>query len=266
LEVHDAPGRGRHSARTEAIEGRLARRGRWWTVSHSTATRADVERRWRIGAARSVMFPLGVATDRFAVGTSGRQAWREGHGIPPDAVVVLCVARLVASKRVDLLLRAVALLPQGAVHVVIVGDGPQRAALGGLAAESGIDEHVSFVGGLAYEEVPDAMGAADVLVSASGYEGFGLTITEAMAAGLPVVATAVGGVTDLVVDEVTGLLVGAGDARQLAGALAQLAAQPAVRAQMGASGRARAVSSFAIANFADDFSELYLRMIHPTTP
>jgi glycosyltransferase involved in cell wall biosynthesis len=274
IEVHDAPGHGRHSHRTETIEGHLARRNRWWVLTHAAATQADTNRAWQVTADRSVMFPLGIDTRCFAPATessetlAARQMWRHRHGISDDDVAMICVARLVPSKRVDVLIDAVAHLRQevedrrpSAAHLVIVGDGPSLPALRLQAERLGITDAVTFAGGLAYRDIPEAMTSADLAVSASAYEGFGLTIIEAMAAGLAVVATNVGGVGDLIIDGQTGLLVAPNDAVALAAALAAVIEDPARRARMAAAGRARALSSFGIANLAANFAGLY-ELIH----
>jgi len=161
-------------------------------------------------------------------------------GVPDGATVVGLVARLSREKRVDDLVRAAARLApaDGAPHVVVVGDGGERPALEALARELGIADRVHFAGHRANR--PNLHALFDVSVLCSAREGFPNAVVEAMAAGRPVVATAVGGVPDAVVDGETGRLVPAGDVPALADALRALVADAGLRERMGAAARERA--------------------------
>lgn len=161
-------------------------------------------------------------------------------GVPAGVPVVGLVARLSGEKRVDLLLRAAARLEGGpaAAHLVIVGDGGERPALEALARELGIADRTHFAGHRPNRPNPHQL--FDLSVLCSDHEGFPNSVVEAMAAGRPVVATAVGGVADAVVDGETGRLVPAGDVPALAAALADLLGDPARGERLGASGRDRA--------------------------
>jgi glycosyltransferase involved in cell wall biosynthesis len=136
-----------------------------------------------------------------------------------------------------------------------VGDGPEAAALRGLAGTLGLAGRVVFAG-----PVPDAargLPALDLYVSASHREGLPLALLEAMVCGLPVVATAVPGHVDVVEDGVTGLLVPAADPAALAGAALALLDDPARRRRLGAAGRARAESRFAVSRLVAEIRALY---------
>jgi glycosyltransferase involved in cell wall biosynthesis len=162
-----------------------------------------------------------------------------------DNIVVGSVANLHALKDHATLLRACAkLMPRWpALTVVIIGDGPQREALAALAGTLGISDKVRLAGRLA--PTPGLHRLLDISTLTSLHEGFPNSIIEAMAAGRPVIATAVGGVVDAVRHGETGFLVPAGDAVALASAMESLLANPNLRKRMGAVGAARARAEFA---------------------
>ena len=182
-------------------------------------------------------------------------AWGENppDDVPHDARIVLSTARLVAQKGVDQAVRALAELPADAV-LVVLGEGPERASLERLARELGVAERVFLPG-----RVPDVaawLRRAAVYVQPSRWEGFGLSVLEAMQAALPVVATRVSSLPELVVDGETGLLVPVDDAAALAGAIADALDRPG----LGAAGRTRAQTEFSVARMADRTADLYGRL------
>lgn len=159
-----------------------------------------------------------------------RRAW----GLPDSAFAIGIVARLSPVKNHELLFKAIALL-DGRFHLVVIGDGPSRSSLEDLARRLQIDSRVHFAG-----EVVSPCNLhqfLDVSVLCSLSEGFPNSVIEAMAAGRPVVATPVGGVTDAVIDGVTGLLVPLDDPAALANALSVLAGDPSLRMRLGETGR-----------------------------
>jgi glycosyltransferase involved in cell wall biosynthesis len=186
-----------------------------------------------------------------------RRDARAALGIPDDAMVIGTVGRLDPVKNLSLLLQAQAMLairlPE--VRTVIVGDGPERAALAAKTIECGVKHLVTFAG--YRSDVRALMPAFDIYVNCSTYEGVSLTILEAMATGLPVVATPVGGNPEVVIDQETGLLVSA-RARSIAEAVAGLARDSRRRQQMGDAGRWRVIRHFSIARMVDDYSRAYL--------
>lgn len=186
-----------------------------------------------------------------------RQAARVELGIPDDAFVAGTVGRLDPVKNLPLLLQAHAMLrdTHANARVVIVGDGPERGALEAKAAELGISASVVFTG--YRQDVRQLMSAFDVYVNCSTYEGVSLTILEAMASVLPVVATPVGGNPEVVVDQETGVLV-EGRPRLLADAIAALAIDPRRRRVMGDAGRWRVKRHFSIARMVEQYASAYL--------
>ena len=138
---------------------------------------------------------------------------------------------------------------------LLVGDGPARDRLRSLASELGLPGQVLFAG--MRDDVASVLPMMDIFVCPSLYEGFGIAIVEAMAAGRPVVASAVGGIPEIVVHEDTGFLVPPGDAAALAGALATLLTHPGQARAMGARGQARVRERFSIETAVQQHQQLY---------
>jgi glycosyltransferase involved in cell wall biosynthesis len=154
--------------------------------------------------------------------------------------VVGAVGRLSPEKGIEHLLRAVALLRDNGVtlDVVLAGDGPSRESLGRLALELKLAGRVRWLGEVAHDDVPVVLQGLDIVAMPSTWEGFGVSAIEASAMELPVVASNVHGIPDVVVDGETGLLVPPAAPPTLAAAIARLASDPGLRARMGAAGRA----------------------------
>jgi glycosyltransferase involved in cell wall biosynthesis len=175
------------------------------------------------------------------------QAWGTNppDPVPADAPVLLCVCRLEPQKGVDVAIRALADIPDA--HLVVLGEGPQRAELEQLGSD-----RVHLLG-----RVPDVaawLRRADVLVHPARWEGFGLALLEAMLASLPVVATRVSSIPEIVVDGETGLLVPPDDPSALAAAVNLVLADPG---GYGERGRARARAEFSVARMADRTLAVY---------
>ncbi|WP_369258687.1 glycosyltransferase family 4 protein [Geodermatophilus amargosae] len=148
------------------------------------------------------------------------------------------VGRLAPQKRPDRLVEAFGRMRECA-SLVVVGDGPDRALVERLAAAGPGAGRTTLAGFVEHARVPAVLASLDVLVLPSAYEEMGSVLTEAMAAGLPVVASDVGGIPEVVRDGVTGLLVPPGDVDALAAALDRVTADPALRARLSAGARAR---------------------------
>jgi len=166
---------------------------------------------------------------------------------------VLMVGRLAPPKRPDLALRALAAVPDAELH--IVGDGPLRPGAERLAGELGVTERVRFLGHR--DDVPELLAAAECALLASDYEGCPLAVVEAMAASVPVVATAAGGVSELVREGTTGALAPPGDATGLAAALERVLADPSRAAEMGAEGRRVAEAELSLERMVERLVTLY---------
>ncbi|HWM10364.1 MAG TPA: glycosyltransferase family 4 protein [Solirubrobacteraceae bacterium] len=176
------------------------------------------------------------------------------HGGSPPRVVM--VGRLAAPKDPVTLVRALAGV-SSPFDATIVGDGPERPAVEAEIRAAGLDGVVELAG--ERNDVPHLLANADVFALSSRSEGAPLSILEAMAAGLPVVASAVGGVPEIVADGTTGLLVPRDDAPALAAALEALLADAALRRRLGAAGRERVRERFDLAELRRAHLELYAR-------
>jgi glycosyltransferase involved in cell wall biosynthesis len=144
-------------------------------------------------------------------------------------------------------------------RLVIVGEGPEEPAIRAEAERLQLGPRVRFLG--LRNDVPRLLAAADVFLLTSINEGIPLTVIEAMASGLPVVSTAVGGVGEVVLDGRTGLLAPAADAPALAGHLARLALDFGLRQQLGQAGRERAFAHFSEEQMLAAYDRLYREML-----
>ena len=179
---------------------------------------------------------------------------------------LLALGRLVPRKGIDTIIAALPRLP--GVELVVAGGpppgelarDPEYRRLRAAAADLGVAGQLSFTGGVSRTEVPALIRSADVVVCTPWYEPFGITPLEAMACGVPVVASAVGGLTDTVVDRATGWLVPPRDPAALASALRALLADPARRAAMGQAGLDRARQWYSWPRIATQTEAVYERM------
>jgi glycosyltransferase involved in cell wall biosynthesis len=178
-------------------------------------------------------------------------------GLPPDGLVAGVVSRLDPAKGVRVLIRALAQVD--GVTLTIVGDGPERAALESVADKLGVAGRIHWIGHR--RDVLRLLPAFDLFVQPSLHEGLPNTVLEAMAAGLPVVATAVGGTPEVVVDGVTGLLVPPHDPDALAKGIACLLRDLDLRRKMGRAGRERVKRRFAMKQMVRQTQTLYEHLL-----
>ncbi len=193
---------------------------------------------------RVVQIYNGVDQERFRPAAAPPEAVAPPGFLEPESLVVGTVGRLAAVKDQATLLRAFALLAgeRPTLRLVLVGDGPERHRLERLARELAVESRVWITGDR--DDVPRLLQGMDLFVLPSLGEGISNTILEAMATGLPVVATRVGGNPELVTPGENGLLVPRGDPRELAAAMARLLDDPALRRRMGAASLARVRRDF----------------------
>jgi len=186
---------------------------------------------------------------------------RQELGIGPGAFLVGNVGRLALQKGQRHLIAAMPLLlervPQA--RAIIAGGGDLEDYLRALASEIGVAEQVHVLG--PRKDVPALMHAIDVFVMPSIWEGFGLVLLEAMAAGRPIVASRVATIPEVVADGETGLLVPAGDPLALAEALAELAGQPEKASRFGEAGRERLRRQFSVEKMVGDTELLYRELL-----
>jgi glycosyltransferase involved in cell wall biosynthesis len=190
-----------------------------------------------------------------------RGAMRSEFALPEDALVLGMVAQLIARKGHRHLLAALPALrarfPQ--LRVLMFGKGPEAAALRAQIAAGGLDDIVQLAG--FRDDLARWLGGLDLLVHPADMEGLGVAVLQAAAAAVPVVATRAGGLSEAVLDGVTGVLVDAGDVDGLAAALARLLADPVLRRRMGEAGRRRVQSEFSVDAMVEGNLAVYRRVL-----
>ena len=181
--------------------------------------------------------------------------------LPPEAKLIAAVGRLWPQKRLKDLIWGADLVKcvRDDVHLLIIGDGPQRWRLERFSELCEITDKVHFLGERA--DVPRILPACECLWLGSGYEGQSNAILEAMAAGIPVVATDIAGNRDLVVPNETGLLVAAGDRADFARQTLRILSEEGLKQQLGTAGRARIAAEFSIEKMVSRHAELYQRLV-----
>jgi glycosyltransferase involved in cell wall biosynthesis len=229
------------------LANRLLNRGAARIICVSDGLRRHYQALARPPAAKLVTLRDGIDLDAYAsLPARDRDMLRERLAVPAAAPLAITVAPLRAPTNIVLMLEALELLephwPE--LHYLIVGDGEARAALEAAARALGVGHRVGFVSGGA--DVPKLLGCADLFVLPSMEDAMPGVLAEAMASGLPIVASAVGGVPELIEHDGNGLLVRAGDAEALALACHQLLASPRRRRAMATRGRQLAAERFAI--------------------
>jgi sugar transferase (PEP-CTERM/EpsH1 system associated) len=231
---------------------------RFTTVSRDLA--AWLEATVGITPRKIAVLMNGVDVERFSPGSVERRAVLPE--VPETAVIVGTVGRLDPVKGHGVLVDAVARVQADlgrSIHLVIVGEGPERSALEQRIRAAGLEETVHMVGGR--EDVPAILRAVDVFCLPSFAEGVSNTVLEAMATGLPVVATAVGGNRELVADGETGRLIVAGDPIALAAALHPLVTDLGLRRRWGTAGRLRACESFSLEAMVRRYEACYTEAV-----
>ena len=221
-------------------------------------SKAVAEHAATIGArpGRTCVIENGVDTEVFYPG-AGAEAE------DTDRVRLAFVGRLIENKGPHFFLQAAPAVIRAhpEAEFVFIGDGPMRRELAAKARRLGLQRNVRFEG--LQHDVASRLRASDVYVRPSLTEGMPLTVLEAMACGLPVVATPVGGTAEIVYDGVNGLLVPPGDVPALASALIRLADRPKLRARLGAKGRALVRRSYSWQRVVDANLAVYQRIVSP---
>ena len=187
----------------------------------------------------------GIDCDRYAPSEDAREMRRK-YGLPLDGQVVGMIAGLRRWKGHDMFLKsaAVVLKQSPSTVFVLAGDGPEQERLESLADELGVAANVRFLGRV--ENVPELLAALDVSVLSSVHEAFPLSLLESMSASLPMVATDVGSVCEIVEDGVNGYLVPSGDHEKFAAAILRLVQDPELARRLGASGRKKLENQFTL--------------------
>lgn len=203
----------------------------------------------------------GIDTSRYSQAPPARDAVRHELGLENDDFVMLMVARLDYLKDHATAIRSLQRVVQSRpnARLVIAGDGPERTRIERQIEQAGLAAHIRLLG--TRNDVERLLRAVDVFLLTSISEGIPLTAIEAMAAEVPVVATHVGGVGEVVDDRVTGLLAAAGNDAELASCLLRLSEMAHERRTMGIAGRERAVSLFSESRMHACYLALYREML-----
>jgi glycosyltransferase involved in cell wall biosynthesis len=202
--------------------------------------------------AKFVVIPNGIDSTLWASTGAHREASR-----------IVCVANFRPIKRLPDVVDAVAVLKARGVHAtcVFVGDGPLRSAVQARARSAGVDDRIEFMGQQPPEDVAALLDGAGVFVLASLWEGMPVSVMEAMSMGLPVVATDVPGIQELVVQGETGWLVPSRNPEQLADGLMSALANPEKARRMGQAGRVRVEKIFSLDRMIDRHAATYRSLV-----
>jgi glycosyltransferase involved in cell wall biosynthesis len=225
-------------------------------ADHVTATGA------RLAEATLRYVPPGKPVTVIPYGVDLEQFRPQPHQ-PGSDVTIGSVGRLSPEKGLTYLLQAFAQIgaEQPRVRLILAGDGPERQRLERLAARLQLDDRVDFLGDLPHEQVPQVLARLDIFAMPSTYEGFGVAAIEAAAMEVPVVASNVYGIPDVVDDGVTGLLVPPKDVSALAQALRSLIADEERRRQMGRAARAFVAERYSWEKNTAQMESLYGEML-----
>ncbi|MTI81766.1 MAG: glycosyltransferase family 4 protein [Firmicutes bacterium] len=199
----------------------------------------------------------GINTSKFKHSPS--RSFLQSLGVPPVGKVVGVVARLATQKGIIHFLKAVSLMKEYQANFVIIGDGPLRESLKKESENLGLKNRVFFAG--YRSDVYQIMPVMDIFVLPSETEGLPLTILEAMTAGVPVVATRVGGVTEVVENQKTGLLVQPKDPHSLALAIAQLLEDEKLAKEIAGAAKQLIEEKFTVEKMIDETMDLYQQVL-----
>ncbi|HTS74595.1 MAG TPA: glycosyltransferase [Bryobacteraceae bacterium] len=201
------------------------------------------------------LVPNCIPVESYRASGEARARWRGQEGIPEGAVVFTSTARFVEQKNPLLMIEAFARLGDPRARMVLMGRGDMRDQVVDLIRARGLEESVHLLG---YRpDVAECLAASDVFVLSSNWEGNPLAVMEAMAAGLPVISTNVGGLPSLVESGRSGILVPAGDCAAFTEAMRFLADDAATRAAMSAAARAHAAGAFPLDRMIRGYSQVY---------
>jgi glycosyltransferase involved in cell wall biosynthesis len=214
----------------------------------------DNMRRYYTPEIEGLQVPLGIR--RHPVPPASRSS----YGFSENAILLITVGRLIARKQVRHLLKVLHLLRDEPLHLLVVGSGPQESALKKIASNLSLQDRVHFLGQVEETEKFGLLRMADVYISASQHEGFGLVFLEAMSAGLPIVCYDHGGQTDFLANGLTGYLLPLDDLNALAASCRTLVRDRALRDRMGRENLSR-VEELYVERCAERYEEIFQEAI-----
>lgn len=176
---------------------------------------------------------------------------------------LIFVGRLSPEKRIDVLLKAVQIVVKDIqdITLIIVGDGPLKDELIKLTKDLSINNHVIFVGRVLPEKIPNYLYESDIFIISSNFEGCPNSLLEAMATGIPVIGTNVGGIPDIIDDGINGYLIENGDYQQLAEKIKYIFENPSLRVEMGKSARKKIENEFSVDRQIESHMKIYKELI-----
>lgn len=236
---------------------RFAFRNRVLPIGISREVSASVKRMY--GLECRAVIPNCIPVEQYRHNPEDRLRWREQYGFSPDDVVFTCVGRLEPQKNPLLLLQAFAELGDSRAHLVLSGEGSLHKSLEAYVRKHNLSERVHLIG--KQSDIPSVLAASDMFVLSSDWEGNPLAVMEAMAAGLPVIATHVGGVPELVQSGDQGILVPAGDQIKFANAMQTLLENAETRRTMGCAAQVRAAREFRVERMVEGYANLYREVV-----
>jgi glycosyltransferase involved in cell wall biosynthesis len=232
---------------------RFAFRRRVIPVAISIEIARSVERVYGIQC--GAVIPNCIRVERFGAEPADRMRWREEHGFHRDVVLLTSAGRLETQKDPLTLIKAFAAVSDPSVHLLMLGEGTLSRSVAELVRSLHLEQRVHLLG--KRNDMAQCLAASDIFVMASRWEGNPLTVMEAMASGLPVVGTTVGGVPELVESGEQGILVLPGEPAALTGAMEFLCRNPEARISMGAAARLRATREFSLHRMVAAYEALY---------
>jgi N-acetyl-alpha-D-glucosaminyl L-malate synthase BshA len=209
----------------------------------------------KLGAKKTIVIPNGVDTKKFK--PLDKAKLRKKYRILSDRHVIISVSRLTEKNGIDYLIKALALLKDLDVSLLIVGDGNQRPYLEVLTKKLELEDKIKFLGYVPHEKTVEYLNIGDIFVRPSLDEGFGIAFVEAMACGISVVGTNVGGIPDIIDNGVNGLLVTPANIEELAEAIDRLLGDKKLRNKFAKNGIVTVKRKFAWENVLARVEKLY---------
>lgn len=211
-----------------------------------------------------VIIPNGVDVTRFTqyITPDERQALRQAMGFAPDDVVLVTASRLVLKNATDHLILSLTHLPDN-YKVLVVGDGEDMAKLKELVAQNKLDNRVVFLGLRGHAELPGLLQSSDIFCRPSLSEGLGNSFLEAMAAGIPIIGTPVGGIPDFLTDGETGLFCEPGQPETIAEAAVRIQTEPGLRDKLIIKGKDLAVNQYNWVSIAERMGGVFSSLSRP---
>lgn len=213
--------------------------------------------------AKIVDHPVGIDIEKFKYSASGAPR-------PDGEIRIISIARLVKEKGLEYAIKAIAILaaknPGLKIKYEIIGEGNLREKLQALAAEEGLSDTITFTGGMDQDYISSRLAESDIFLLSSVEEALSVALMEALASGLPAVATKVGGVPEVVKEDESGYLVQPGDPEAMAEKLDILVKNPGMRREMGMAGRKSVEEKYDIRKLNERLVELYRSLLAEDAP